>query len=142
MTSNGRTLRFNIKDITPIGRVATGVIAIRMDEGDFCIAAQVIKNEEYIITITNKGNIKKTPLKEIDTNARGVKGHPIQKLDNEKIVDMTLAALDLKIINIISSQSNLAFNLSELKSSSRAAGAITGKKLKTNEVVLKIVGGI
>jgi DNA gyrase subunit A len=61
-TRNGRAIRFNLKydqekgtGVRPMGRPATGVIGIRLKEGDEVVAMAIVTPESKLLTITERG---------------------------------------------------------------------------------------
>ena len=84
ITKEGMSIRFETKDIAPIGRVAAGVKGIKLNDGDEVIAAlPVHKSTDTVGVFSATGLGKKTSLKEFPVQARGGKGTYIYKLTQE-----------------------------------------------------------
>ena len=64
-----------------MGRTATGVRAIRLDEGDEVIAMATCEEGGYLLTVTESGQGRRTPLEEYRTQNRG--GHGVRNYDCE-----------------------------------------------------------
>lgn len=80
VTKNGLAIRFETKDIAPIGRVTSGVKAIKLNDGDEVLTGLPIRNqEESLAVITSRGNGKKTRLDEFPVQARAGKGLIVYK---------------------------------------------------------------
>lgn len=73
-THNGLAIRFSEKDVRSMGRTARGVKAITLSNDDFVIGAVVIKDDEKLLAITEKGFGKKTDYSEYRIQTRGGKG--------------------------------------------------------------------
>ncbi len=73
-TKNGMCIRFNEKDVRPMGRGATGVRAILLKENDVVVGAGCCEDDAVILTITENGYGKKTDLSEFKIQNRGGKG--------------------------------------------------------------------
>jgi len=74
-TNLGKAIRFHEWDVREIGRTGRGVIGVRMDEGDFVVGADVIReNDKYILTVTENGIGKKSELSLYRIQGRGGKG--------------------------------------------------------------------
>ena len=74
-TRNGLSIRFSEKDIRPMGRKAAGVIGIRLKGDDQVVAMVTITEEEgHILTATENGFGKRTPISEYRVQSRGGKG--------------------------------------------------------------------
>jgi DNA gyrase subunit A len=83
LTETGNFLIVETEDIRPIGRVARGVKAIKLNDGDYVISARIIPDDtKYIASISGAGLFKKTDFSEFVTQGRGTKGSKIQKLNN------------------------------------------------------------
>jgi len=80
VTHNGRSINFHEKDVRAMGRSATGVRAIRLKKGDQAIAMVVAKENFQLLTISEKGFGKRTPLTEFRTQTRGGSGIIAMKL--------------------------------------------------------------
>lgn len=74
-THLGYSIRFSEQDVREIGRVARGVIGIRLAEGDCLVGADIIdKNAKYILTVTENGIGKKSELSLYRQQSRAGKG--------------------------------------------------------------------
>ncbi len=74
-TNMGKAIKFNESEVREMGRTARGVIAIRMDQGDFLVGADVITaNDKYVLTVTENGFGKKSDLSLYRLQSRGGKG--------------------------------------------------------------------
>ena len=74
VTKNGLAIRFNSTSITPIGRVATGVRGVKLDDGDYVIAGLPIGKKKYLAVFSEKGLSKMTEITEYPVQLRGGKG--------------------------------------------------------------------
>ena len=82
LTETGNFLIIETADIRPIGRVAKGVKAVKLNDGDGVAAARVIPAEtKMLASISGGGLFKKTEISEFQTQGRGTKGAKIQKLN-------------------------------------------------------------
>lgn len=75
ISKNGNSIRFETKDITPVGRVTLGVKGMRLDENDEIIAALPIhKDTDNLAIFTTNGLGKKVELNEFPLQGRGGRG--------------------------------------------------------------------
>jgi DNA gyrase subunit A len=82
LTETGNFIMIETEDIRPIGRVARGVKAIKLNDDDHVISARIIQDDtKYIASISGAGLFKKTSFDEFTTQGRGTKGSKIQKLN-------------------------------------------------------------
>ena len=63
-THDGMAICFRETDIRPMGRTAAGVRGIRLREGDFCVGAVCCGETDMLLTVTENGYGKKTPVSE------------------------------------------------------------------------------
>jgi DNA gyrase subunit A len=73
-TKEGSAIRFDEKQVRPMGRTATGVTGIRMDKGDYVVGMEILKAEGTLLTTTEHGYGKRTETTEYRAQTRGGKG--------------------------------------------------------------------
>ena len=74
ITRNGKCISFSEEDVRPMGRVAGGVRAIKLEDDDEVVAMQLVQPKEELLVVTSKGFGKRTPVEEYKVQARGGKG--------------------------------------------------------------------
>ncbi|MDO4568526.1 MAG: DNA gyrase subunit A [Clostridia bacterium] len=73
-TRNGMCIRFNEDDVRAMGRTATGVRSILLEEGDEVVDAQLVVPGACATFVTERGYGKRTPEAQFRTQNRGGKG--------------------------------------------------------------------
>jgi DNA gyrase subunit A len=74
-SSEGKAVRFAEDDVRPMGRQATGVRGMRLGEGARLVCMLVAKSEEQtVLTATENGYGKRTPVREYTRHGRGGQG--------------------------------------------------------------------
>ncbi len=74
-TSGGKALRFKESDVRPMGRGARGVRGIRLPDDDSAqVIALIIASEGEVLTATENGFGKRTPIDEYPVYGRGSQG--------------------------------------------------------------------
>ena len=74
---NGRAVRFNEDQVRTMGRVSTGVIGMRLDEGDDELVGMVCVNDpqtEAIMVVSENGYGKRSDVEDYRKTSRGAKG--------------------------------------------------------------------
>ena len=74
---NGRAVRFDENDVRTMGRVATGVIGMRLDGGDDEVVGMVCVNDpnvETIMVVSENGYGKRSEVEDYRKTLRGAKG--------------------------------------------------------------------
>ena len=92
----GKAVRFEEEDVRPMGRTARGVRGMMLDEGQSVIAMLVAGDEsESVLTATENGFGKRTPIAEYTRHGRGTKGMiAIQTSErNGKLIGAALVTL-------------------------------------------------
>lgn len=77
ITKDGICLNADMSDVPTQGRIATGVRAIQLGDGDECIAAMQVSDEGEIVLVSDKSNAKRVPVGQIEPMARYRKGSRI-----------------------------------------------------------------
>ncbi len=93
-TTQGMAIRFNEDDVRPMGRPARGVRGMDLEEGDFIVGAEVVEKEGLILSISETGYGKRTPLTDYRLTARGRKG-----VINMKITPKVGAVVSVLAVN-------------------------------------------
>ncbi|OZM56557.1 DNA gyrase subunit A [Lottiidibacillus patelloidae] len=73
-TKNGLLIRFNENDVRSMGRTAAGVKGITLRSGDEVVGMEILREEQNILIVTEKGYGKQTPMEEYRIQSRGGKG--------------------------------------------------------------------
>ena len=74
---NGRAVRFHETAIRTMGRVATGVIGMRLDEGDDEVVGMIVVNDastETVMVVSENGYGKRSQVEDYRKTNRGTKG--------------------------------------------------------------------
>jgi DNA gyrase subunit A len=74
VSRKGQTIRFRESLARPMGRQTAGVIGMRLAEDDEVIALGIASEGEEMISVTQHGYGKRTPLKDYPLKGRGGKG--------------------------------------------------------------------
>lgn len=102
-TRFGQAIRFHEEEVRDMGRTATGVIGIRLDEGDEVVSLEVIQNQDaQILTVAEMGYGKRTPVSEYRLTGRGGKGVMTIKTTekNGRVVGAFQVTNDMQVILI------------------------------------------
>ena len=73
-SAGGKAIRFSERDVRPMGRTAAGVRGIRLPEGDAVISLIIPDAEGLILTASENGYGKLTPVSEFPSHRRGGQG--------------------------------------------------------------------
>lgn len=79
VTRKGLTLRYPVEMINNTGLKAQGVKAMNVKADDCVVAAGLISDQTYLVTVSQRGSIKRTDLKVIDEGSRAQAGNMLLK---------------------------------------------------------------
>ena len=93
-THEGMSVCFNEQEARPMGRTAVGVRGIRLRGDDYVIGAGSTSAGSALLTITEKGYGKRTPVEEYTVHGRGGLG-----IKNYNVTDKTGKIADVLVVN-------------------------------------------
>lgn len=135
-SKSGNFIIIKTTDINAIGRVARGVIGMKVNEGGEVINARIINNScTEIVSVSSDGYIKRTPISEFKITGRGTKGVKLQRTDD--LCDF-IPSNGQDDVNIISLNSQLRLKVTDIPSLSRGAQGVKSIKLSENSKVIKL----
>ncbi len=124
----GKAVRFSENDVRPMGRQARGVRGMMLEDGQTVIAMLVAADEEQsVLTATENGFGKRTPIAEYTRHGRGTKGMiAIQTSDrNGKVVAATLVTEKDQLMLITTGGVLVRTRVSEIREMGRATQGVT-----------------
>jgi DNA gyrase subunit A len=144
-SDEGKAVRFDENDVRPMGRGARGVRGMNIARGGKVIALLVAENEsQSVLTATENGYGKRTPITEYTRHGRGTQGMiAIQTSErNGKVVGATLVSPEDEIMLITSGGVLIRTRVKEIREMSRSTQGVTlinldeGEKLSGLQCVL------
>ncbi len=145
-SDNGKAMRFSENDVRPMGRTARGVRGMKLGAGHKVISLLVAEDEELtVLTATENGYGKRTPISEYTRHNRGTQGMIAIKASkrNGKVVTAKLVKPDDEIMLITSGGVLIRTRVNEVREMSRATQGVTlinldqGEKLAGLERVIE-----
>ena len=91
-THDGQAICFDENDVRPMGRDAVGVRGIRLREGDYVVGAA--RAGKTVLSITEKGYGKRTPVEEYRITGRGGLG-----IRNYAVTEKTGGVVGIKVVD-------------------------------------------
>jgi DNA gyrase subunit A len=127
-SDEGRAVRFDENDVRPMGRASRGVRGMNLAKGGKVIALLVAENEQQsVLTATENGYGKRTPIAEYTRHGRGTQGmiaiHTSER--NGKVVAATLANPDDEIMLIGTNGVLIRMRVNEIREMGRATQGVT-----------------
>jgi DNA gyrase subunit A len=127
-SDSGKAVRFDENDVRPMGRAARGVRGMQLEEGQSVIALLVAENEQQsVLTATQNGFGKRTPIGEYTRHGRGTKGMiAIQTSErNGKVVAAVLVTEKDELMLITTGGVLIRTRVSEIREMGRATQGVT-----------------
>ena len=127
-SDSGKAVRFDENDVRGMGREARGVRGMQLEDGQQVIALLVAGGEnQSVLTATENGYGKRTPINEYTRHGRGTKGMiAIQTSErNGKVVAATLVEPESEIMLITNSGVLIRTRVSEIREMGRATQGVT-----------------
>ena len=93
-THDGMACCFDENDVRPMGRDAVGVRGIRLREGDYVVGAARATEGKCVLSITEKGYGKRTPVEEYRITNRGGIG-----IKNYMVTEKTGPVVGIKVVD-------------------------------------------
>ena len=93
-THDGQAVCFDETDVRAMGRTAVGVRGIRLREGDYVIGAARVDEGKTVLSITENGYGKRTPIEEYRITNRGGMG-----IRNYMVTDKTGPVVGMKVVD-------------------------------------------
>ncbi|HET9762261.1 MAG TPA: DNA gyrase C-terminal beta-propeller domain-containing protein, partial [Casimicrobiaceae bacterium] len=145
-SSGGKAVRFDENDVRPMGRNAHGVRGMMLDKGQKVIALLVAEDEDQsVLTATENGYGKRTPIVEYTRHGRGTKGMIAiqQSSRNGHVIGAALVRPDDEIVLISTGGVLIRMNVKSIREMSRSTQGVTlinlgdGEKLAGLERVVE-----
>ena len=93
-THDGMAVVFDENDVRPMGRTAVGVRGIKLREGDYVVGAARAREGRSVLTITERGYGKRTPVEEYRITNRGGLG-----IKNYQVTEKTGKIVGVKVVD-------------------------------------------
>ena len=74
VTKHGKCISFSEEDVRPMGRIAGGVRAIKLEKDDEVVSMELVEPGQELLVVTEKGYGKRTKVEEYKIQVRGGKG--------------------------------------------------------------------
>ncbi|MFM0323953.1 DNA gyrase subunit A [Caballeronia glebae] len=127
-SDSGKAVRFDENDVRAMGREARGVRGMQLEDGQHVIAMLVAGGEnQSVLTATENGYGKRTPINEYTRHGRGTKGMiAIQTSErNGRVVAATLVEPESEIMLITTAGVLIRTRVSEIREMGRATQGVT-----------------
>lgn len=141
-TSQGQAIRFDEKDVRPMGRAARGVRGIRLRAGDIVIGMDVVQEASNIFVISDFGYGKRTNVDQFTPHARGgvgIRSAVVNKKTGSLIGVKSLSETGEEEVIIISSQGQtIRLGIKDIPELGRATQGVRIMRLNDGDRVVSL----
>ena len=136
-SSKGKMVRFNEEEIRIMGRTASGVKGINLDNDAICIDANIVDSESKVLVVSQNGYGKRTVINEYRITKRGSKGvktlNTTDKTGN--IIAFKIVEDDEDLIIITDNGMVIRIPIDQISTMSRVTQGVKLINLKDNQTV-------
>ena len=123
VSRKGLSARFHADDaqLRPMGRATGGVIGMRFRDDDELLSMDVVREGTFVVTVTDGGFAKRTPVEDWSPKGRGILGVRAMRLVEERggLVGAVVCELDDEIFAVASDGIVIRTRVEELRASGR-----------------------
>ncbi len=145
VSRKGMSARFRADDATlrPMGRATSGVIGMRFREGDELLAMDTVVPGSYVVTVTDGGFAKRTPVDDWTTKGRGIYGVRAMKLVEERgsLVGALVAAEDDEVYAIAADGVVIRTRVSEIRATGRDTMGVSLMNVGDDNAIVAVARG-
>lgn len=139
--SNGKAIRFNEETVREIGRSATGVRGMKLNEGDELVGMAVVRDDvKDILVVTEKGYGKRTDADEYRLQTRGGMGVKTLNITdkNGRLASLRAVNDDLDLIATTNKGVTIRMHCADISQTCRAAQGVKLIRLRDDQHVSSI----
>ena len=138
-SSSGRMVKFNENSLRPMGRTASGVKGINLED-NVCIGAEIASGDDKILIVTEKGYGKQTYVREFRETSRGSKGVKALNITdkNGSIASFKLISDNSDVVIITNTGMLIRLPLAQVSTLGRVTQGVRLIHLKDNQNVSTI----
>lgn len=138
-SDSGRMVKFNEEEIRVMGRTASGVRGISLD-GSKCICSEIVKEDDTILLVTEKGYGKQTKVSEYRQTRRGSKGVKAMNITekNGNLVNVKIVYEGKELVIMTNSGMTMRMPLEQISLLGRVTQGLRLINLKDNQKVSTI----
>jgi DNA gyrase subunit A len=138
VSEDGMSIRFDERDVRPMGRVAAGVKGLTLKKGDSVVGVEVLATNYSILAVTENGYGKRSSVDEYRLQRRGGKGVIAIKASqrNGKIIGAMQVVEDDEVMLIASSGKIIRINMQNVRVIGRNTQGVRLINLEPGEKVV------
>ena len=145
VSAKGMSARFKADDETlrPMGRDTSGVIGMKFRDGDHLLAMDTVREGAFVVTVTDGGYAKRTPVDEWSVKGRGILGVRAMKLVEERgsLVGALVAMEDDELYAIASDGVVIRTRVADIRATGRDTMGVSLMNLGDDNAIVAVARG-
>jgi DNA gyrase subunit A len=145
VSAKGMSARFTANDDTlrPMGRDTSGVIGMKFRGDDHLLAMDVVRPGAYVVTVTDGGYGKRTPVEDWSVKGRGILGVRAMKLVEERgsLVGAFVADEDDEVYAIAADGVVIRTRVSEIRATGRDTMGVSLMDVGEDNAIVAVARG-
>ncbi|KAA0233375.1 MAG: DNA gyrase subunit A [Acidimicrobiales bacterium] len=141
VSQKGQGIRFSEEDVRPMGRSAAGVRGMKLRGGDVVVGCDAVRAEMSLLTITDGGYGKRTPVEQFGTQHRGGQGVRAMRIHEGKgrgVVSGFTVGTDDEIFVIASGGVIIRMSVGDISQQGRDATGVRVMNLEPEQQVAAV----
>lgn len=142
VSRKGQSVRFHADDgqLRPMARATRGVIGMKFRGSDALLAMDVVRDDSYVVTVTDGGFGKRTAVSEWTPKGRGILGVKAMRLADERgaLVGAMVASESDEIFAIKSSGEVIRTSVGEIRATGRDTMGVTLTSVGEGDAVVAV----
>jgi DNA gyrase subunit A len=136
----GKAIRFPESQVREMGRAASGVRGIKLEKKDVCIGMEIAKKDTDLLSVTQEGFVKRTPIDKYRSQSRGGRGIINIKVTkrNGEVVGINTVTNDDELMVITSSSMIVRCAVKDIRSIGRNTQGVKLISLKSKDKVVAV----
>jgi DNA gyrase subunit A len=145
VSAKGMSARFTADDETlrPMGRDTSGVIGMKFRGDDHLLAMNTVRDDAYLVTITDGGYAKRTPVTEWSVKGRGILGVRAMKLVEQRgsLVGALVALEDDELYAIASDGVVIRTRVADIRATGRDTMGVSLMDVSGDNAIVAVALG-
>ncbi|EQB65834.1 MAG: DNA gyrase subunit A, partial [Thermoplasmatales archaeon A-plasma] len=140
ISNSGKASVFTTSEVRPTGRTSRGVRAMKLKKGEYIITGFIAQDDEEVLTVSENGIGKRTPIAEFSVHHRGSSGILVFKKSERtgNLVKAIPVRPDDEIMIITRNEKTIRLKVSGIKSQARVTSGVKLIDTSDNDAVIEV----
>lgn len=140
VSSGGRASVFKLSEVRPTGRTSRGVRAMKLKKNDFIVTGFVSSDDQSVLTISEKGIGKRTPLSQFTVHHRGTSGNLVFKQSPRtgRLIKAIPVSEEDEIIIVTKNEKTIRLKVSGIRNQARVTSGVKLVNVDSGDSVIEM----